>query len=181
MNKLGLGKAEESKIKVANICWIMEKAREFQKNIYFCFINYLKVFEYVDHRKLWKILKELRIRDHITCLLREPSMWAKKQQLELDMEQLTGQNWERSTTSLCVVTFLFELYSEYIMLNAGLDESQAGIKIAENNINNLRYADDTTLMVKEELKSLLMRVKEESKKVVLKLNIQKNKIMTSGP
>ena len=84
----------------------MEKAREFQKNIYFCFINYLKVFDYVDHRKLWKILKELRIQDHITCLLREHSMWVKKQQLELDMEQLTGQNWERSTTSLYIVTLL---------------------------------------------------------------------------
>ena len=84
----------------------MEKAREFQKNIYFCFINYLKVFDYVDHRKLWKILKELRIQDHITCLLRERSMWVKKQQLELDMEQLTGQNWERSTTRPYTVTLL---------------------------------------------------------------------------
>ena len=87
----------------------MEKAREFQKNTYFCFVDYLKGFDCVDHRKLWKIPKGLGIPDHITCLLREPSMWVKKQQLELDMEQLIGQNWERST-SLYIVTLLYLNY-----------------------------------------------------------------------
>ena len=108
-------------------------------------------------------------------------MQVKKQQLELDMEQQTGSNWERSTSSLYIFTCLFNLPAEYIMRNAGLDEVQAGIKIAGRNINILRYTDDTTLMAesKEELKSLLMKVKQESEKVGLKLNIQKTKIMAS--
>ena len=102
-------------------------------------------------------------------------MWVKKQQLEPD--------WERSTSRLYFVSLLIYLYAEYIVWNAGLDEMQAGIKIAGRNINNLRYADDTTLMAEseEKLKSLLMKVKEESEKVGLKLNIQKTKIMASGP
>ena len=112
-------------------------------------------------------------------------MQIKKQQLELDMEQQTVPNREKSTSRLYIVTvyFLFNLYAEYIMRNAGLEEAQAGIKIARRNINNLRYADDTTLMAEseEELKSLLIKVKEESEKVGLKLNIQKTKIMASGP
>ena len=93
------------------------------------------------------------------------------------------QKWERSTSRLYIVNLLFNLYAEYIIQNAGLDETQPGIKIAWKNINNLRYADDTTLMIesKEELKSLLMKVKEESEKIGLKLNIQKTKIMASGP
>ena len=92
-------------------------------------------------------------------------------------------NWERSTSRLSIVTLVFNFYAEYIMRNAGLEEAQAGIKIARRNINNLRYADDTTLFAEsnKELKSLLMKVKEESEKVGLKLNIQKMKIMTSGP
>ena len=104
-------------------------------------------------------------------------MQVKKQLLELDMDQ----NWERNTSRLYMVT-LFSLYAEYIMWNARRDESQAGIKIARRNTNNLRYADDTPLMAEseEELKSLLMRVKEESGKAGLKLNIQKTKIMASG-
>ena len=105
-------------------------------------------------------------------------MQVKKQQLELDMEQQTG-----SKSGKEYVYCLFNLYAEHIMRNVGLDEAQAGIKIAGRNINNLRYADDTNLMAEseEELKSLLMKVKEESEKVGLKLNIQKTKIMTSGP
>ena len=92
-------------------------------------------------------------------------------------------NWERSTSKLYIVTGFFNFYAEYIMQNAGLDDAQVGIKIAGRNINNLRYADNTTLMAEseEELKSLLMKVKEESEKVGLKLNIQKTKIMASGP
>ena len=110
-------------------------------------------------------------------------MQVRKQQLELDMEQQMVPNRERSTSKLYIVLCLFNLYAEYIMKNAGLDEAQAGIKIAGRNTNNLRYADDTALMAEseEELKSLLMKVKEESEKVGLKLNIQKTKIMASVP
>ena len=106
-------------------------------------------------------------------------MQVKKQQLELDMEQQTGSKSGKDTSRLYIVTCLFNLYAEYIMQNARLDEAQAGIKIAGRNTNNLRYADDTTLMAEseEELKSLLMKVKEESEKVGLKHNIQKTKIM----
>ena len=110
-------------------------------------------------------------------------MHVQKQQLELDMEQWTGSNWERSTSGYILSPCLFNLYAEYLMWNAGLDEAQAGIKTAGRNINNLRYADDTTLMAEseEELKRLLMKMKEESEKVGLKLNIQETKIMASGP
>ena len=110
-------------------------------------------------------------------------MQVKKQQLELDMEQQTGYKWERFCQGCMLLPCLFNLYAEYIMRNDGLDEAQAGIKIAGRNINHLRYADNTTLMAesKEELKSLLMKVKEESEKVGLKLNIQKTMIMVSGP
>ena len=89
----------------AKINWIIEKAREFQKNIYFCFTDCAKVFDCMDHNKLWKILKEMEIPDHLTCLLRN-CMQIKKQQLELDKEQLLGSNWERSTARLYIVTLL---------------------------------------------------------------------------
>ena len=110
-------------------------------------------------------------------------MQVRKQQLELNMEQQTGPNRKRSTSRLYIEPCLFNFYAEYIMRNAGLEETQTGIKIAGRNINNLRYGDDTTLMAEseEELKSLLVKVKEESEKVGLKLNIQKMKIMASGP
>ena len=111
-------------------------------------------------------------------------MQVKKQQLELDMEQQTGsKSGKKYIKAVYCIPCLFNLYAEYIMRNAGLEETQAGIKIARRNINNLRYADDTTLIAesKEELKSLLMKLKEESEKVCLKLNIQKTKFMASGP
>ena len=110
-------------------------------------------------------------------------MQVKKQQLEPDMEQWLVPNWERITSRLYISPCLFNLYAEYIMRNAGLDEAQVGIKIAGTNSNNLRYADDTTLMAEseEELKGLLMKMKVESEKVGLKLNTQKTKLMTSGP
>ena len=110
-------------------------------------------------------------------------MQVKKQQLELDMEQRLVPNWERGTSRLYTVNLLINLFAEYIMRNAGLEEAQAGIKIAGRNTNTLRYTDDTTLMAasEEELRRLLMKVKEESEKAGLKLNIQKTKIMTSGP
>ena len=164
---------------IANICWIMEKAREFQKSTYFCFINYIRAFDCVDHNKLWKILQEKVIPDHLTCLLRNPyagqEATVRTGHGTTDWFQIGKGVHQGYILSPC----LFNLYAEYIMRNAGLDEAQAGIKIAGRNINNLRYADDTTLMAesKEELKSLLLKVKVESKSVGLKLNIQKPKIM----
>uniref|UniRef100_A0A8B9YAH4 RNA-directed DNA polymerase n=1 Tax=Bos mutus grunniens TaxID=30521 RepID=A0A8B9YAH4_BOSMU len=159
----------------------MEKAREFQKNIYFCFIDYAKAFDCVDHNKLWKILKEMGIPDHLTCLLR--NLYAGQEATVRTGHGTT--DWfqiGKGVRQGCILSpCLFNLYAEYIMRNAGLEEAQTGIKIARRSINNLRYADDTTLMAEseEELKSLLM--KEESEKVGLKLNIQKTKIMASGP
>ena len=141
------------------------KAREFQKNFYFC---YSKAFDCVDHSKLWKILKEMELPDHLTCLLR--SLYAGQ---EATVRTRRGaMDWFQIRKGVCqgcmLSPCLFNLYAEYIMHNAGLDEAQAGIKIAGRNINNVTYADDTTLMAEsEELKSLLMKVKEESEKVGL--------------
>ena len=149
--------------------WIIEKAREFQKNIYFCFIGYAKAFDCVDHNKLWKILKEMEIPDHLTCLLR--NLYAGQEAIVRTGHGTT--DWFQIGKGVCqgciLSPCLFNLYTEYIMRNAGLEEAQAGIKIAGRNIKNLRYADDTTLMAvsEEELKSLLMKVKEESEKVGL--------------
>ena len=136
----------------------------------------------VDHNKLWKILKEMGIPDHLTCLLR--NLYACQEAAvrtgheTTDWFQIRKRIHEGCILSPC----LFNLYAEYIIRNLGLDEAQAGIKIAGRNINNLRYADDTTPMAEseEERKSLLMKVKEESEKVGLKLNIQKTKIMAPG-
>ena len=179
----GFGKDRGTRDQTTNICWITEKAREFQKNIYYCFIDYAKAFDCVDHNKLWKILKEMGIPDHLTCILR--NLYAGQEATvrtghgTTDWFQIRKEVHQGCISSLC----LFNLYEEYIMRNARLEEAQAGIKIAGRNISNLRYADDTTLMAEseEELQSLLMKVKEESEKVGLKLNIQKTKIMASGP
>ena len=161
----------------------MENAREFQKNIYFCFIGYAKALDCVDHNQLWKILKEMGIPDHLTCLLR--NLYAAQEATvrtghgTTDWFQIGQGVCQGCIWSPCLVNF----YAEYIMRNTWMEEAQAGIKIARRNINNLRYTDDTTLMAEseEELKSLLMKVKEESEKVGLKLNIQKMKIMASSP
>ena len=128
---------------------------------------------------MWKILKEIGIPDHLTCLLR--NLYAGQEATVRTGHGTT--DWFQLGKGCILSPCLFNLYVEYIMRNAGLEEAQAGIKIAGRNINNLRYADDTTLMAEseEELKSLFMKVKEESEKVRLKLNIQKTKIMASGP
>ena len=167
----------------ANIHWIIKKARELQKNIYFCFIDYDKAIDCVDHNKLWKIPKEMGIPDHLTCLLR--NLYAGQEATVRTGHGTT--DWFQIGKGVCqgciLSPRLFNVYAEYIMRNAGLDEAQARIKIARRNIHNLRYTDGTTLMAEseEELKSLLMKVKEESEKVGLKLNIQKTKILASGP
>ena len=151
--------------------------------MYFYFIDCTKTFDCVDHNKLGKILKEIRIPGHLTFFLR--NLYAGQEATvrtghgTTDWFQIRKGEHQECILSPC----LFNFYAEYIMRNAGLEEAQAGIKIARRNINNLRYADDTTLMAEseEELKSLLMKVKEESEKVDLKLNIQKTKIMASSP
>ena len=171
----GFKKGRGTRDQVANIHRIIKKAREFQKNIYYCFIDYAKAFDCVDHNKLWKILKDMGIPDHLTFLLR--NLYAGE-----EATVRTGRgtiDWFQIGKGVCqgciLSPCLFNFYAEYIMRNAGLEEAQAGIKIAGRNINNLRYADDTTLMAEseEELKGLLIKVKEESEKVGLKLNIQK--------
>ena len=162
----GFRKGRGTRDQISNIRWIIEKAREFQKNIYFCFIDYAKAFDCVDHDKLWKILQEMEIPDHLTCLLR--NLYAGQEATVRTGRRTT--DWFQIGKGVyqgCILSpGLLNLYAEYIMRNAGLEEAQAGIKIAGRNNNNLRYADDTTLMAEteEELKSLLMKVKEESKK-----------------
>ena len=179
----GFGKGRRTRDQIANIHWIIKKAREFQKNICFCFTDYAKAFDCVDCNKLWKILQEMGIPDHLICLLR--NLYAGQEATVRTGHGTT--DWfhiGKGVRQGCILSpCLFNLYAEYIMRNAGLEETQAGIKVAGKNINNLRYADDTTLMAEseEELKSLLMKVKEGSEKVGLKLNIQKTKIMASGP
>ena len=176
----GFREGRGTRDQIANIFWIIEKAREFQENIYFCFIDYARAFDCVDHNKLWKILKEIGIPDHLTCLLR--NLYAGQEATvrtghgTADWFQIGKRVHQGCMLSPC----LFSLYAEYIMRSAELEEAQAGIKIAKRNINNFRYANDTTLRAEsEELKSLLMKVKEESEKVGLKLNIQKTKVMAS--
>ena len=165
--------------------YLIEKAREFQKSIYFCFsfIDYAKAFDCVGHNKLWKILKEMGMPHQLTCLLR--NLYAGQEATvrtgfgTTDWFQIGKEVCQGCILSPC----LFNLYAEYIMRNGGLDEAQTGIRIARRNINNLRYADDTTLMTesKEELKSLLMKVKEESEKVWPKTQHSHTEIMASSP
>ena len=155
----GCRKGRGTRDQIANIRWIMEKAREFQENIYFCFIDYMKAFHCVDHNKQWKILEEMGIPNHLTCLLR--NLYAGQEAAvrtgrgTTDCFQIVKEVHQGCILSPC----LFNLQAEYIIQNAGLDEAQAGIKTATRNINNLRYPDDTTLMAKreEELKSLLKK------------------------
>ena len=179
----GFKKGRGTRDQIATIRWIIEKARDFRKNIYFCFIDYAKAFDCVDHNKLWEILKEMGIPDHRTCLLR--NLYAGQKATVRTGHGKTDwfQIGKGAHQGCILLPCLFNLCAEYITRNAGLEEAQAGIKIAERSINNLRYADDTTLMAEseEELKGLLRKVKEESEKVGLKFNIQKTKIMASGP
>ena len=136
-----------------DICWIIEKAREFQKNIYFCFIDYAKACDCEDQNKLQKILKEMGIADHLTCILKNLYVG---QEATVRTGHGTGDWFKWGKEHDILSSCLFNFYAEYIMWNAELGEAQAGIKIAGRNINNFRYANDTTLMAKseEELESL---------------------------
>ena len=163
----GFRKGRGTRDQIANIRWIIKKAREFQENIDFCFLDYAKAFDCVDHNKLWKILKEMGIPAHLTCLLR--NLYAGQEATVRTGHGTT--DWFQIGKGVhqgCILSpCLFNFYAEYIMKNTGLEEIQAGIKIASTNINHLRYADDTILMVEseEELKSLLMKVKWRAKKL----------------
>ena len=146
----GFIKGRGTSDQIANIHWIIKKAREFQKNIYFCFIDYVKAFDCVDHNKLWKILRQMGIPDHLTCLL--INLYGGQ---EATFRTGHGaRDWFQIGKGVCqghiMSPCLFNLYAEYIMRNTGLEETQAGIKIAGRNINNLRYVDDTTLMAESE-------------------------------
>ena len=166
-DQAGFRKGRGARSQIANIRWIIDKAREFQKDIYFCFIDYAKAFDCVDHNKLWKILKEMRIPDHLKCLLR--NLYAGQEAAvrtghgTIDWFQIGKGVHQGCILSPC----LFNLYAENIKRNSRLEEAQAGIKIGGRNINNLSYADDTTLMAesKEELKKLLMKGKRRVKKL----------------
>ena len=142
----GFRRGRGTRDQIANICWIIEKAREFQKNIYFCFIDSAHAFDCVDHNKLWNILKEMEIPNHLTCLLR--NLFA-GQEATVRTGHVTMDQFQigKGVRQGCILSpCLFNLYAECIMRNTRLEETQAGIKIAGRNINNLRYADDTTLM-----------------------------------
>ena len=155
-------KGRRTRDQVALICWIIKKAREFLKSIYFCFVNYAKSFDTVNHNKLWNIFQEMGIPDQLTCLLRNLYTG---QEATLRTGHGT-RDWFQIRKGVCqgfiLSPCLFNLYAEYIMRNAGLDEAQVRIKIAGRNISNLRYADYTTFMAesKEELSSLLRKVKK---------------------
>ena len=145
----GFRKARGTRDQIATICWIIEKVREYQKNIYFCFIDYGKAFDCVDHNKLWKILKEMGIPDHLTCFLR--NLYAGQ---EATVRTAYGTtDWFQIGKGVgqgCILSpCLFNLYADCIMRNTGLEEAQAGIKIARRNINYLRYAGVITLMVEK--------------------------------
>ena len=177
------GKGKGTRDQIVNIRWVTEKARKFQRKASNVCIDDTKAFDCVDHNKLWNILKELGIPIHLTCLLK--NLYA-SQEATVRIKHGTADWFQigKGVRQGCILSLcLFNLYAEYIMQNAILDEAQAGIKFARRNINNLRYVDGTTLMAEseEELKSLMMKVKEESEKADLKLNIQKTKIMASGP
>ena len=162
----GFRKVRGTRDRIATILWIIAKARELQKNIYFCLIDYAKAFDCVDHNKLWKILKVTGIPNHLTYLLR--NVYAGQEAtVRTEHETMTLKIGKGEQQGCILSPYLLNLYAKCIMWNVRLDEAQAGIKIAGRNINNLRYADDTTLMSEseEELKSLLMMLKERVKKL----------------
>ena len=142
----GFRKGGGTRDQIGNTHWIIEKAREFQKSIHFCFIDYTKAFYYVDHNKLWKILEEMGIPDHLICLLR--NLYACQEATVRTKHETT--DWFQIGKGICqgciLSPCLFNLYAEHIMRNVGQNEAQPGIKTVGRNINNLRYAGDTTLM-----------------------------------
>ena len=144
----GFRKGRGTRDQIANIRWIIKKARVFQKNIYFCFTDYAKAFDCVDHNKLWKILKEMGIPDHLACLLKN-LYTGQEATVRTGRETADWFQIVKGVCQGCILSpCLFNLYAEYIMRNAGLDEAESGIKIVRRNINNLRYADAPPLWQK---------------------------------
>ena len=173
-------KGRGTRDQIVNIHWITEKAREFQKNIYFCFIDYAKAFDCVDHNKLWKIVKEMGVPDQLTCLLR--NLYAGQ---EATVRTGHGMaDWFQIGKGVhqgCILSpCLFNLYAKYKMRNTGLDEEQLESRLL-GEISITSDMQMTAPLWQKAKKSLLMKVKEESEKVVLKLSIHKTKIMASGP
>ena len=162
MFKLVFENTEKPEIKLPTSAGTLENAREFQKNIYFCFIDYVKAFDCVDRQKLWKILKEMGIPDHLICPLK--NLYAGQEATVRTGHGTT--DWFPIGKGVRILSpSLFNFCAEYNMRNTEVEEAQARIKIAGRSINNFRYADDTTLLAEsKELKSLLMKVKEESEK-----------------
>ena len=166
----GFRKGRGTRDQIANIRWILEKARELQKNIYFCFIDYAKAFDCVDHNKLWNILQEMGIPECLTCLLR--NLYAGQEEITTGHGNRGVPNWERSMSSLYTVpVYLTYMQSPSCKMPGWMKHKLESRLLGE--INNLRYVYDTTLTAEseEELKSLLMKVKEESEKVGLKLTV----------
>ena len=162
------------------LLWDWEK---FQENLYFCFIDYTKAFDHVDHAKLWKILKETGVAHQLTCLVRD--LYAgQNAAVRTGHGRMDWLNIGKGVVQGCMLSLcFFNFYAGYTMQNAVLDSVQAGLSIPGWDIHNHWYADDTTLMAEseEDPKSLLMKVKEEHEEAGIKLNILKTKIMAPGP
>ena len=178
----GFRRGRGIRAQTANICWIIELAKKFQKNIYFCFIDYAKAFDCVNHNKMWETVKEMRKPDYLSCLLR--NLYAVQ---EATVRTGDGTiHWFKIGKGVhqgCILSLcLFNLYAEYYHVKCQAGWSSNWNQDCRKNINNLRYTDDTTVVAdsEEELKCLL-KVKEESGKAGLKLNIRKTKIMASSP
>ena len=167
---------------IANLRWILEKTREFQKEFYICFIDYSKAFDCVNHEKLWNILMEMGVPSHLIILIR--NLYTEQQaSVRTEHGKTKWFNIGKGVRQGCILSpYLFNLYTEYIMRKTGIDETTAGIKIGGRNINNLRYADDTTLLAEtaDDLKHLLTKVKTESETAGLKLNMKKTFVMTNS-
>ena len=178
----GFRRGRETRDQISNLRWFMEKTREYQKDVYVCFIDYSKAFDCIDHDKLWNCLKLMGIPEHLQELIRSLC-----ENQEATVRTAFGNtNWFKISKGIrkggILSSALFNLYAETIMRRCNLDESLIGVKIGGRNINNLRYADDTTLLAEseQELEYLIRRVKEESERMGLHLNIKKTKIMTTA-
>ena len=177
----GFRKGRGTRDQIANVCWIIEKATEFHKNLYFFLIDDAKALDCVDHNELWKIFQEMGIPDHLIRLLR--NLYARQEATVRTRHGTT--DWfptgKRVQQGCILSLYSFNFYAEYIMRNARLEESQAGIKTGGRNINKHSHADDTTLKANSEKELIKRRVKEGSEKAGLKLRVQKTKIMASSP
>jgi hypothetical protein len=177
VTQTGFQKGRETRDQIENLRWLMEKAREYQKEFYLCFIDC------VDHKKLWTALLKMGVSKHLIVLMK--NLYTNQQaSVKTDYGNTNWFNIERGVRQGCILSpYLFNLYAEHIMRKAGIDEAAGGIKIGGRKINNLRYADDTTILVEtaEDLQYLLRKVKEESAAVGIKLNMKKTFMMTNGP